>query len=303
MGKTNLSLALARDFNAEIINMDSMQVYRYMDIGTAKPSPEERKGVPHHLLDYVNPDEEYNVARFVGDARQAIADICSRHKIPLLIGGTGLYLRGLLEGIFSMPPIAGEIKRRVRKDLKEKGSAALHAELGRVDPLSAARLHPHDSQRICRALEIWRATAIPWSVHLRRQQEERQRGLSCLKALKIGLRREREVLYQRINERTRLMIAQGLLDEVKSLLARGYAPELNAMQAIGYKHMVRYIRGEWGWEEAVEFQARDTRRYAKRQYTWFRRDNDVHWFGPEEKEAIHNLISQWLHNDKYVEQC
>ena len=294
VGKTDLSLAVGQEFSCEIINMDSMQIYRHLDIGTAKPTPAERKQIPHHLLDYVEPDEEYNVARFVADARQAINDIRSRDKIPLLIGGTGLYLKGLLEGIFALPPVAEEIKEQVKNDLKTKGNTALHAELAEIDPISAERIHPHDSQRICRALEIFRATAVPWSEHLQRQQEIRKKQAAVYHVLKIGLQREREILYQRINQRTELMMEQGLAGEVKNLLARGYSPELNAMQAIGYKHMVKYIQGDWSREKAVELLARDTRRYAKRQYTWFRRDHDIHWFEPEEQQAIFALISGWL---------
>ncbi len=294
VGKTALSLALAEHFSGEIINMDSMQIYRYMDIGTAKPTLDERKKISHHLLDYVEPDESYNVSRFVRDAGRAIADIKSRNKIPLLIGGTGLYLQGLLEGIFPMPPVAGDIKQQVKNDLKKKGCRKLHAELELVDPLSAGRIHPNDSQRICRALEIYQATAIPWSTHLHCQQEELKQKNSNFTALKIGLNREREILYQRINERTGLMLAEGLLEEVKKLLTMGYSPELNAMRAIGYRHMVKYIQGEWSWEKAVELLARDTRRYAKRQYTWFRRDQDITWFGPEDEDAIRNFINRWL---------
>jgi tRNA dimethylallyltransferase len=294
VGKTDLSLAVGQEFSCEIINMDSMQIYRHMNIGTAKPSLEERKKIPHHLLDYVDPDEDYNVAHFVADAGQAIADISDRGKIPLLIGGTGLYLQGLLEGVFSMPPVAEEIKQQVKKELAEKGGTVLHAELAEIDPASSRRIHPHDSQRICRALEIYRATAIPWSTHLRRQQEERQHNTSDFQALKIGLQREREILYQRINKRTRIMMEQGLVDEVKNLLAKGYSHKLNAMQAIGYKHMVKYIRGEWSREKTETLLARDTRRYAKRQITWFRRDKDIHWFEPEDLKAIRALITRWL---------
>ncbi len=294
VGKTDLSLAVARKFSCEIINMDSMQIYRHMDIGTAKPSPAERKKIPHHLLDYINPDEEYNVARFVKDAGQAIDDICSRRKIPLLIGGTGLYLKGLLEGIFSLPPVVKKIKEEVRKELHEEGNYKLYAKLQEIDPQSAERIHPHDSRRLCRALEIFRATNIPWSTHLCRQKKEQQQKHPDFTVLKIGLHREREILYQRINKRTAIMLAAGLEDEVKKLLALGYSPELNAMQSIGYKHMVKFIQGEWSREKAAELLARDTRRYAKRQFTWFRRDQDIHWFEPEEQKAIFASIASWL---------
>lgn len=293
VGKTKLSLAIAEQFLCEIINMDSMQIYKYMDIGTAKPTLAERASVPHHLIDFVDPAEEYHVARYVEDANRVMAAMSGKN-MPMLEGGTGLYLKGLVEGLFTIPAIAAEIREQVKRDLHDRGNQEIYQELQRIDPESAARIHPNDSRRISRAIEIYRATGVPWSVHLQKQREQAIRKRSGLDFLKIGLTRDREILYERINERTRIMIEQGLIEEVENLLAMGYGAELNSMQSIGYRHMVNYIQGRWGREEAIQLLARDTRRYAKRQYTWFRRDADIRWFEPEQQTEIAALIKQFL---------
>ncbi len=286
VGKTDLSLGLAEKFQAEIISMDSMQIYRHMDIGTAKPTLAERCRVPHHLVDYVEPDEIYHVSRFVHDARQAIEEISSRGLLPILVGGTGLYMRGLLEGVFELPVIPAEVREKVRQDLQRLGNAAMFQELSVCDPASAARIHQNDSQRLARGVEIFRATGIPWSQHLQRQDKETH----GYEAVKIGLQRERRQLYERINSRVDIMIDQGLLAEVENLLAMGFGPELAPMQSIGYRHMVQYIVGAWPWQEAVSLLARDSRRYAKRQFTWFGRDQDIEWFHPAQRQKIvHHL--------------
>ena len=294
VGKTSLSLALAERFLCEIVNMDSMQIYRYMDIGTAKPTPEERARVPHHLIDFVDPAEDYHVARYVDDANQAMDSMAAGNRLPLLVGGTGLYLKGLVEGLFKIPSISAETRKQVGRELLDRGNREVYQELQRIDPESAARIHPNDTQRISRAIEIFRATGLPWSVHLKKQKEQAARKRSDSDILKIGLTRNREILYERINERTRIMIEQGLVEEVKKLLAMGYGPELNSMRSIGYRHMVNFLQGRWGWDEAIELLARDTRRYAKRQYTWFRRDRDIHWFAPEQQIEIAALIKRFL---------
>jgi tRNA dimethylallyltransferase len=282
VGKTDLSLGIAEKFQAEIISMDSMQIYRHMDIGTAKPTLAERCRVPHHLVDYVEPDEIYHVSRFVKDARQAIEEISSRGLLPMLVGGTGLYMRGLLEGVFALPVIPGEVREKVRHDLQRLGNAEMFQELSVCDPESAARIHPNDSQRLARGVEIFRATGIPWSQHLRRQDTEAH----GYEVVKVGLQRERRQLYERINSRVDIMIEQGLLAEVENLLAMGFGPELGPMQSIGYRHMVQYIVGAWPWQEAVSLLARDSRRYAKRQFTWFGRDQDIEWFHPDQWQKI-----------------
>lgn len=293
IGKTELSLNLSTEFNGEIISVDSMQVYRYMDIGTAKASPEERRKVPHHLLDIVDPDEDYNAARFVKDCLDAIATIHTRGAIPLLTGGTGLYFQALKNGLFPSPPTDKTIRNDLKRRLMEEGSSVLHDELTLSDPSSAARIHPHDSTRIIRALEVFHSTGTTLSDHLRRQKSEAPvTRLRCIIA--IGLTCERDVLYERINQRTAELFDTGLEAEVRGLLNQGYGPELKSMQSIGYRHMVNYLEGRWTLEKCKELLARDTRRYAKRQYTWFGRDDSICWFNRGDATKIFSYVEQNL---------
>lgn len=294
IGKTELSLTLAKEFGCEIISMDSMQIYKYMDIGTAKPTQKERSIVPHHLIDFVDPADDYNVSRFVSDARSSIEDLQSRNKLPMIVGGTGLYLRGLLEGMFEIASVPENIRERLQEIVQQRGLDYLFEKLTEYDPESAARLHPNDRQRVMRALEIYHATGVPWSRHLKEQQQQKEALKRDFKALKIGLHRDREILYERINRRVDIMVEQGLLDEVEKLLSMGYTPELNSMQSIGYKHMLNYIDATWNWEEALRLLAQDTRHYAKRQLTWFGRDPEIQWFEPDETEHIVTAINNFL---------
>ncbi len=301
VGKTNLVLQLANHLDGEIVNVDSMQIYRYMDIGTAKPSREEQREVRHHLIDIVNPDEEYNVSRFVNDAERVCSDIISRGKWPILTGGTGLYLKGFQEGVFDIAgdgavaedEAALQLRARLENELLEKGRAHLFGRLQKCDSVSAARIHPNDTYRLLRALQVFEQTGIAWSVHLARQQQalidSSQRSI-----LKIGLTCDREQLYKRINNRTREMFENGLLDEVRNLLGMGYGPNLKAMQSIGYRHAVKFLAGEWDKEEALRLMARDTRRYAKRQFTWFKKDRQIRWFAPDQVAEISSAINNYL---------
>ncbi|OGQ99494.1 MAG: tRNA (adenosine(37)-N6)-dimethylallyltransferase MiaA [Deltaproteobacteria bacterium RIFOXYD12_FULL_55_16] len=290
VGKTALSLALAERFSCEIVGLDSMQIYRHMDIGTAKATAEERARVPHHLLDVVAPDEEYHVARYVADATRACREIIVRGNRPLLVGGTGLYLKGLLEGLFELPAVPEAVRGSLRKRLAEEGRAALFAELSQCDPESARRIHPNDTHRLLRALEIFQATGRPWSEHLREQQV--RPFLS--KVLQLGLISERDALYERINLRVDQMLGFGLLAEVEKLLALGYDPSLKAMQSIGYRHMLQFLQGQWDWDETRFLLARDTRRYAKRQMTWFGNDSNIRWFAPSDTAAIFACVEAFL---------
>jgi len=291
VGKTALSLTLAERFSCEIVGLDSMQVYRHMDIGTAKATAEERARVRHHLIDVVNPDEDYHVARYVLEAEEAMAGIRARGGIPLLVGGTGLYLKGLRQGLFEGPKAPEAVRLALRQRLKEEGRVVLFAELEKRDPDSAARIHINDTQRLLRALEIYQATGRPWSEHLR---EHASRANPAARMLIIGLACDREELYQRINLRVERMISDGLSAEVEKLLSLGYDSSLKPMQAIGYRHMLKFTQGEWTWNEALEILARDTRRYAKRQMTWFGNTPEVHWFSPGEPETISGLINDFL---------
>ena len=232
IGKTDLSLTLARQYGCEIISVDSMQVYRHMDIGTAKASPGERAEIPHHLIDIVDPDENYDAARFAVDALHAIRDIHSRGKIPLLTGGTGLYLRALFEGIFPGVPVDEETRRNLKERLIAEGSSKLHEELCVCDSVSAKRIHTNDSQRLLRALEVFYVSGVPLSEHIVTHKNQAE-GVHFTNALQIGLTTDRKILYQRINKRCDAMLESGLEDEVRKLLAMGYDKELKAFGSIG----------------------------------------------------------------------
>jgi tRNA dimethylallyltransferase len=293
IGKTELSLALAHYFQGEIVSVDSMQVYRLMDIGTAKASRQERAAIRHHLIDIVDPNENYDAARFAVDAAEAIGDIHSRGKLPLLTGGTGLYLRALLQGIFPGVPVDDGIRSELRLRLDTEGCSKLHEELNVVDRISAERIHPSDSQRLLRALEIFYVSGIPWSEHLLKQHRQPPE-VTFTKVLQIGLTCHRDHLYDRINRRCQTMVAVGLEGEVRDLLARGYERTAKPLGSIGYRHMLNYIDGKWSQDDMARLLARDTRRYAKRQYTWFARMDELLWFEPKDKEKIFRLIEAWL---------
>ncbi len=286
VGKTELSLQLGQRLGCEIISMDSMQVYRFMDIGTAKATREERDQVPHHLIDICNPDEQYDAARFVRDALVAIQLIHQRGKIPLLVGGTGLYLSSLINGLFTEIKVKDEIRARLRQRLASEGRVALHQELAAVDPETARRVHVNDTQRLLRGLEIYHGSGVPWSEHLRRQQA--QHSSSVLgRVLLLGLQCERNLLGDRIEKRTIKMMSDEFRQEVELLLARGYAPCLPSMNSLGYRHMCAHLHGIWDLETATSRLIIDTRRYAKRQMTWFRQYPNLRWF---ERDQLIELI-------------
>lgn len=290
VGKTELSYRIAETFGCEIIGMDSMQVYRLMDVGTAKPTKEERARIPHYLIDMVNPDEDYSAGQFARDASEAIFMIRGRGKTPLLVGGSGLYMKALLDGFTAIPQDVAPEKEAIREQLKKKSNIELYQELCECDPQSATRIHPHDTQRLIRAIEIFRLSGIPWSQYLNRQDHSPQ----FTEILKIGLTRNREELYARIEKRVGQMLEQGLISEVQKLLDMGYDPGLKSLQSIGYRHIVSYLKGEWRWEESIRLLVRDTRRYAKRQLTWFKRDSEILWFQPSEQEKIFSAINNFL---------
>ncbi len=307
VGKTDLSLLIAETFSCEIVGVDSMQVYRHMDIGTAKPTQAERARINHYLIDIVDPDDNYTLGRFVKDAQEAIRKINSHNNIPLLVGGTGLYLKGLLQGLFAEDYLAAEaddyegksctesVRDDLRKRLLETGNETLHRELAEVDPDSAERIHPNDTQRLLRGLEIFYTTGIPWSRHL----TDQRKNTTQYQTLKIGLTRPRQELYERIDKRVCLMAEQGLLDEVKMLLAMGYAKELKAMQSIGYRHMINFLDNKWTWEQTLELLARDTRHYAKRQFTWFNNDKEISWYDVRQQDTILKEIKRFLLQDSF----
>jgi tRNA dimethylallyltransferase len=281
VGKTGVALALAASLGAEIVNADSLQVYRELDIGTAKPNEAERALVPHHLIDVADPPEPYDAARFCREGRAVLDELTRRRVPPLVVGGTGLYLKALLGGLFPQGEPPPGVRQRLRQELASLGLPVLYARLSHWDPATAARLHPHDTYRIIRALEVMAATGKPLSefIEAHRFQD------APYEVLKLGLELPREELYQRIDLRVELMLAAGWLDEIEGLLRR-YPPTLKPLQALGYRHLINYLTGVWSWDEALTLLTRDTRRYAKRQLTWFGSDPAVRWFHPEQVEEM-----------------
>jgi len=293
IGKTSLSIELAKEFNFEIISVDSMQVYRFMDIGTAKITKAEMEGIPHHLIDIVNPDELFNAGLFEKIATLAITDIIDRGKNVLITGGTGLYLSALLNGLIKNIPIFPEIRINAEQRLAQHGANVLHKYLHSIDRISADRIHKNDSQRLVRAIEIFEGTGRKWSSIIAEHQNENK--LRFNKVLTIGLRCERNKLYSRIERRSKLMIKNGLRDEVNGLLEMGYDRELKSMQAIGYSHMIKLIHNEWTQDEFFENLTRDTRRYAKRQFTWFNKINDISWFDMGSFDCVNSTVSKFIY--------
>lgn len=288
IGKTSLSIELAQKFDFEIISVDSMQVYRYMDIGTAKITEKEMEGIPHHLINVVNPDEEFNAGLFEKMALGAVNDIFSRGKNVLLTGGTGLYLSALLNGLLKNIPVFPEIRKEVESELEVKGAKALHEQLFTIDSISAKRIHPNDSQRLVRAIEIFKGTNRTWSSFIEEHRHERKSRFT--NTLIIGLRCEREKLYNRIDKRSEMMLENGLHDEVKGLLEMGYGAGLKSMKSIGYNHMLKFIYGEWTQSELLEKLSRDTRRYAKRQFTWFNKIHKIDWVETENFNSVQGKV-------------
>ncbi len=290
VGKTALALDLAHRLQTEIINADSMQVYRFMDIGTAKPTAQERLSVPHHLLDVVNPDDPFDAALYAEMARSIVAALHGQGKIPLVVGGTGLYMKALTRGICPGAPSSLEERSRLLCELDERGITALHEELKEVDPLLGGKIHPNDRQRTLRALEVFRVTGLPLS-----HWQELHRFRECrYETIKIVLNRDRQELYRRIDRRVHTMMNEGLLNEVEGLLRMGFGPDLKSMQSLGYSQLARHLSGECSLDEAVSEIQRETRRYAKRQLTWFRGDIDFQWFHPDEPEKVVDHLIRWL---------
>jgi tRNA dimethylallyltransferase len=281
-GKTKIAIELALRLGAEIISADSMQVYKDMDIGTAKPSPEERERVPHHLVDLISPAQPFTVADYQRLFLATYKQLEQKGVLPLLTGGTGLYIRAVTRGYnFPGPPVNPELRAGLRKEAEERGKEEMHRRLAAIDPESAERIHPNDLKRVLRALEVYLTTGVPISSWQKREGKTWPEDL-----IYIGLTRDREELYQRIELRVDRMIAQGLLDEVKGLLEKGFGPELQSMQGLGYKELVPVVKGQATLEEAVKLLKKRTRNYAKRQMTWFRKEPVEKWFllsGPEEE--------------------
>ena len=288
-GKTAYSIRLAKEFGCEIICMDSMQIYRGMDIGTAKPTAAEMDGVPHHMLDVADPREPFSVAQYTAMAEEIAADIFARGKQPLFVGGTGFYLRALRHPM-AMGVVAGDDALRDELQLiadSDGGRERLHAELAQVDPDTANRLHVNDVRRVIRALEVYRLTGVPFS------KQPTVEAPSRFNYRVVSLTMDRALLYSRIEQRVDMMLADGLIDEIRALLADGVPAAAQAMKAIGYKEIIPYLSGEWTLDQAVYELKKGTRHYAKRQLTWMRSEENVQWVDALEPTA-YEQISGWL---------
>ena len=294
-GKTRMAVELAQRHNGEVISADSMQIYRTMDIGTAKPTKEEMGGIPHHMIDVADPEEDFSVARYVEMAARCVDDVLERGKLPIVAGGTGLYIDSLLSGRTFAPfspdsALRGELER----ELAEKGGQAMLEALAQVDPEAAQRLHPNDHKRIIRALEVYRSTGKTITQHNRETQAIPPR----YNALTIGLAfQDRQAMWRRIDQRVDEMVAAGLEDEVRRLLTSGISPKCTAMQAIGYKEFTQALSGEMTWQEAADVVKLRSRQYAKRQLTWFGRNPNtrwVRWDDPPEFEQGRRVSTEYM---------
>ncbi len=276
VGKSEVAVDLVGRLRAEIISCDSRQIYREIDIGTAKPSPEVRSKAPHHLIDIAAPDEVFSAAEFKRRAETIIERIQEKNKLPLLVGGSGLYIRAVVDGIFAGPGRDQDLRARLREKEGREGRGSLYQELRRIDPVAASHLHSHDERRVIRALEVYYLSGRPISSH---QRETLYFPLP--QTVMVGLRMERKALYQLINRRVDAMMEEGLLGEVEGLLEKGYDEDLPSMEGLGYRQIIGYLKGKYSREEAVQLMKRDTRRFAKHQLSWFNKDSRIIWLERE----------------------
>lgn len=279
-GKTSLSLALAQRFRGEIVSCDSVAMYRDFEIGTAKPTRAERAEIPHHLIDVIDPLRDVTAGEYARLARQAVGEIADRGRLPIVSGGTGLYLRALIEGLFAGPERSEELRARLRERAEKRGTGYLHHILRRFDPAAAKRIHENDVPKVIRAIEVSLAARRPMT----ELWQEGREPLAGFRILRFGLNPEREALYERINQRAEKMFAEGLVAETEQLLAK-YGDTARPLSSLGYKQAMQFLRGEWDRKSAVQAAQQAHRNYAKRQMTWFRREPEVRWFAGFGDEA------------------
>jgi len=289
-GKTSAGIMLAERFRGEIVSADSVQIYRFMDVGSAKPSPEELARVPHHMIDVRDPDEDFSAGDYVREAREAVTAILGKGRLPIVVGGTGLYIRSLLGGIVELPRPDRELRRRLEEMERAHGAGTLYGRLVEVDPGTAAKTEASQLTRIIRALEVFEATGTKMS-EFQREHAFTDRPYT---SLFVCLSPARERLYERIDNRVDCMIKGGLCREVRGLYDRGYARELKSLHSLGYRHAGLFLAGEVDRDEAIRLMKRDTRRYAKRQLTWFRSEPGVLWFDPEQQQGIEFAVANFL---------
>jgi tRNA dimethylallyltransferase len=291
IGKSKLAIEWAEASGGEIISADSVQVYQYMDIGTGKPTRDDQERVRHHLIDLVPPDQPFHAALYRTLGRKTIDQLFQERKPIWVVGGTGLYIKTLTQGLFNSPKIDPQARESLRQEARGKGAGALYERLKKVDSQTASHLHPNDLFRMIRALEVFDSTGVPISFY----REQHRFGERPYLTLKIGLEMNRDMLFRRIDERVDQMLEKGLLQEVERLMEMGYGPELKPMQSLGYKQMVQFLLKETGWDEAVRQMKRDTRHYAKRQWTWFKADPEVRWWdeSADRQRIFLNIKSFW----------
>lgn len=290
IGKSRIAIEVAQALGTEILTADSTQVYRGMNIGTDTPSEEERQGVPHRLIDLVEPDEPFNAGEFRRQALPEISRLYEKGLLPLAVGGTGLYVRALLHGLWPGPPSDHALRGKLEEEARARGGESMYQELGRVDPVTARRLHPRDTVKVLRALEVYRQTGAPLS----KAHEKHAKGATPFRALVLGLTMERDALYQRIDQRVDVELAKGLVEETRTLLAKGYSRGLVSMKSLGYRQMAGYLEGEYSFAEAVRRLKRDTRHFAKRQMTWFRKEPGLAWVEVHPDESVQSVSQRIL---------
>lgn len=295
VGKTSVSIEVAKNINGEIISADSMQIYKYMDIGTAKISKTEMNGIEHYLIDEIYPDDSFSVSDFQSKATEYIALIRDRGKLPIVVGGTGLYINSLVYDLDFTQAISNwELRSKYIEKAKQYGNQCIYEELKKLDIESANRIHINDTKRIIRALEIYHETGKPMSYFYKDFRKDNDK----YNIIFIGLTMDRGKLYERINRRVDIMIESGLIEEVKKLLNMGYSENLASMQGLGYKEIIQYLKGNYSLDESVEILKRDSRRYAKRQLTWFRRDKNIEWINIHDFDNSNKLIDCTVKNIK-----
>lgn len=291
VGKTHVSVELAKKLNTEVISADSMQIYKGMNVGTAKITEEEKHGIIHYMIDIVNPDEDYSVSEFKKDAEGIIDNLLLKNKIPVIVGGSGLYVNSLIYDLeFGNAKSNEKLREYYTYYYKEHGEDALYDKLMKIDPASAAKIHKNNVKRVIRALEVYDITGKKFS-ELNTDIRKESKKYDCIL---IGLSMERKTLYERINQRVDEMLSNGLVDEVKTLIESGYDKNLVSMRGIGYKEIIDYLEGNMDLEEASYILKRNTRRFAKRQYTWFLKDKNVKWFSMDNLDEIDNTIKDIL---------
>jgi tRNA dimethylallyltransferase len=290
VGKTSAAIDLARIFNGEIISADSRQIYRYMNIGTAKPEPKQLAEIPHYMVDCIDPDQHFDARQFAWMAHKIILKLSRKKQLPFIVGGTGLYIKALLNGLFEDNYSDSSVRGRLKKEADTGGKKILYEKLKKIDPETANKLHPNDTYRIVRALEVFEISGKPIS----KWHQEHQFSDTRYFVFKVGLYLDREILYKQIDRRVDIMISAGLIEEVQAIIKRGYSPDLKSMKAIGYSHIIDYLMGDCSLEEAVKNLKRDTRRYSKRQMTWFRADPEINWIKPSEINTIIPLMNKFL---------